>query len=83
MGMTMPALGMVATVPQTARQASRADALFSTTQQRVLALLFGQPDRSFYATELIRLVEGVSGAVWRELAQPKVWSIGSDDVLAA
>ena len=25
-----------------------ADALFSTTQQRVLALLFGQPKRSFF-----------------------------------
>ena len=30
-----------------------ADALFTTTQQRVLGLLFGQPERSFFATELI------------------------------
>lgn len=44
-----------------------ADALFSTTQQRVLGLLFGQPDRSFYANELIRLAGGGSGAVQREL----------------
>ena len=27
-----------------------ADALFSATQQRVLALLFGQPERSFLPT---------------------------------
>jgi predicted nucleotidyltransferase len=48
---------------------SLADALFSGTQQRVLALLFGQPDRSFYANELIALVRGGSGAVQRELAR--------------
>jgi predicted nucleotidyltransferase len=50
------------------RQESLADALFSTTRQRVLALLFGQPSRSFYATELIRLAQGGSGAVQRELS---------------
>lgn len=48
---------------------SLADALFSTTQQRVLAFLFGQPDRSFYATELIKLAGAGSGAVQRELAR--------------
>jgi predicted nucleotidyltransferase len=44
-----------------------ADALFSATQQRVLALLFGQPDRSFFTNELIDLVGAGSGAVQREL----------------
>lgn len=44
-----------------------ADALFTTTQQRVLALLFGQPERSFFATELIGLARAGSGAVQREL----------------
>jgi predicted nucleotidyltransferase len=48
---------------------SLADALFSGTQQRVLALLFGQPDRSFYANELIALARAGSGAVQRELAR--------------
>lgn len=43
------------------------DALFSGTQQRVLAFLFGQPERSFFATELIGLAGGGSGAVQREL----------------
>ena len=46
-----------------------ADALFSGTQQRVLGLLFGQPERSFYATELIALAGAGSGAVQRELAR--------------
>jgi predicted nucleotidyltransferase len=45
-----------------------ADALFTRTQQRVLALLFGQPVRSFYANELIGLAGMGSGAVQRELA---------------
>ncbi len=45
------------------------DALFSKTQQRVLAVLFGQPQRSFYANEIIALAGGGSGAVQRELAK--------------
>lgn len=44
-----------------------ADALFTTTQQRVLGLLFGQPSRSFFASELIELTGSGSGAVQREL----------------
>ena len=46
---------------------SLADALFTTTQQRVLSLLFGQPSRSFFASELIKLTGSGSGAVQREL----------------
>lgn len=46
-----------------------ADALFSTTRQRVLAYIFGQPDRSFCASELIALTGSGSGAVQRELAR--------------
>lgn len=46
---------------------SMSDALFSTSQQRVLGLLFGQPARSFYASELIGLAGGGSGAIQREL----------------
>lgn len=44
-----------------------ADALFSGTQQRVLGYLFGQPERSFFANELIHLAGAGSGAVQREL----------------
>src|ERR1700735_4218955 len=48
---------------------SVADALFTKVQQRVLAVLFGNHARSFYANELIALVGSGSGAVQRELAQ--------------
>jgi hypothetical protein len=48
---------------------SLADARFTRTQQRVLALVFGQPGRSFCATELIGLAGVGSGAVQRELAR--------------
>lgn len=46
-----------------------ANALFSTVQQRVLALIFGQPDKSFYTSEIIRAVRSGTGAVERELAR--------------
>ncbi len=51
------------------RSESMVGALFTATQQRVLGLLFGQPDRSYYATELIGLARVGSGAVQRELAR--------------
>lgn len=54
---------------RTLRSTGLADALFTTTQQRVLGLLFGQPDRSFFATEIINLAAVGSGAVQRELAR--------------
>ncbi len=47
---------------------SLADALLPKTRQRVLAVLFGQPDRTFYASELIALSHSGSGSVQRELA---------------
>ena len=45
------------------------NALFTNVQQRVLGLLFGNADRSFYAQELIHLAGSWSGAVQRELAK--------------
>jgi len=48
---------------------SLADALFTRVQQRVLGLLFAQPDRSFLATEVIRLANVGTGAVHRELGK--------------
>jgi Nucleotidyltransferase domain. len=51
------------------RDASLADALFTRVQQRVLGLLFAQPDRSFLATEVIRLANVGTGAVHRELGK--------------
>jgi predicted nucleotidyltransferase len=48
---------------------SLADALFTTTQQRVLGTLYGQPQRSFTVSELIARTGAGSGAVQRELAK--------------
>lgn len=59
----------VATRRGVSENISLADALFTGTQQRVLGLLFGQPRRSYYATEIIGLAGGGSGAVQRELAR--------------
>lgn len=43
------------------------NALFSKVQQRVLALIFGHPERSFYTSEIVRNVSSGTGAVEREL----------------
>lgn len=67
-GTIIPKLGAR---PASRRSADRslADALFTKTQQRVLRVLFGQPQRSFYASELIRDAGTGSGAAQRELAR--------------
>lgn len=78
MGFNMPGMGTLMTdtsrparrktlAEQLHQRTSLADALFTTTQQRVLSLLFGQPSRSFFASELIELTGSGSGAVQREL----------------
>jgi len=68
--MILPNMGMIKSKPRPVHgAASLVDALFSTVQQRVLGLLFGQPDRSFYTGELIHLVDAGSGAVQREIAR--------------
>ena len=67
--MVVPIMGM--TINPSNNKSSDAvslgGALFTTTQQRVLACLFGQPARSYYANELIKLTGAGSGAVQREL----------------
>lgn len=55
LGINIPNMGMIA------------NALFSGTQQRVLRVLFGHADRSFYANEIISLAGSGTGAVQREL----------------
>ena len=59
-------MGTIKTTSRTA--SSLADALFPKVRQRVLAVLFGTPDRSFYANEVIALAQSGTGAVQRELA---------------
>ena len=65
-----PFSGMKYSPPPTTGQASTsaADALFPKVRQRVLAVLFGSPDRSYYTNELIALAQSGAGAVQRELA---------------
>lgn len=65
----MPNMGMRAKNEPAKARTGLADALFSATQQRVLGMVFGQPGRSFYATELINMLGVGSGAVQRELAR--------------
>lgn len=64
LGCMLPNMGMI-------RQeaTSISDALFSKVQQRVLALIFGQPERSFYTSEIVRTVHSGTGAVERELSR--------------
>ena len=61
----MPNMGIE--MPNTGSTLGLADALFTSTQQRVLGLLFGQPERAFGVTELIALAGAGSGGVQREL----------------
>ncbi|MBP9645366.1 MAG: transcriptional regulator [Pseudoxanthomonas sp.] len=51
----------------TTPRSSLADALFTTTKQRVLALVYGQPKRRFSLTELLAEAKGGAGAVQREV----------------
>ncbi len=48
---------------------SIADALFTKAQQKLLTVLFGQPDKSFYLNELVRLADMGRGAISRQLAR--------------
>jgi len=43
------------------------NALFTKTQQRVLGLLYGNPERSFYTNEIVRLADMGRGTIRREL----------------
>lgn len=44
-----------------------ANSLFTKTQRRVLGLLFGAPDRSYYANKIVRFAGAGIGTVQREL----------------
>jgi predicted nucleotidyltransferase len=65
MGIIHPNMGISTS---TTESSALADALFPKVRQRVLAVLFGTPDRSYYANEVIALAQSGTGAVQRELA---------------
>ena len=49
--------------------AALSDALFTKAQQKVLALLFGRADKSFYLNEVVRYADMGKGSISRELAK--------------
>ncbi|GAB1393177.1 hypothetical protein MASR1M60_13400 [Rhodocyclaceae bacterium] len=66
--MLIPILGTI--IPNMDRaETSLAGALFSGVQRRLLTLFFGQPDRSYYTNELLRLTATGRGGLQRELAR--------------
>lgn len=69
MGMETTSVQRSTKASQKPGEQSLADALFTATQQRLLGLLFGQPERSYFVTELIELADVGRGAVQRELAR--------------
>src|SRR5947208_13398427 len=70
-GLILPVLGTI--IPgmgiEPVLSTRLADVLFSPVQQRVLALLFGQPGRSFQSAEVIALAGSGTGAVHRQLVR--------------
>lgn len=64
MGTIVPNMG-----PLDMTENNLGDALFTKTQQKLLCLLFGQPDKSFYAKELVTRAEMGTGTVLRELVK--------------
>jgi predicted nucleotidyltransferase len=48
---------------------STGEVLFSKTQQKVLGLLYGHPERSYYTNEIVRFANMGSGSVRRELTR--------------
>jgi len=60
LGSILPNMGMTENI-------GLSNALFAKVQQRVLALIFGNPERSFYTSEIVRTVNSGVGAVEREL----------------
>jgi predicted nucleotidyltransferase len=65
----MPDMGIINDQSRLNQPLNMADALYSRTQQSVLGLLFGHPDKSFYTNEIIKKSGGGSGAVQRELSR--------------
>lgn len=64
--MIIPELGTI--VPNMSTFSGFSNVLFSKTQQGLLGLLFGQPQRSFYLKELIGVLGMGRGTVQRELS---------------
>lgn len=68
-GTIVPDMGTQKPQPPPAAPTALADVLFTPVQQRVLGLLFGQPERHFQSAELIRLAGAGTGATHRLLTR--------------
>lgn len=69
LGTIIPTMGTIAAKSPPPAPTALADVLFTPVQQRVLGLLFGQPERRFQSAELIRLAGAGTGAVHRLLTR--------------
>lgn len=69
LGTIIPAMGTREAKSPPPAPTALADVLFTPVQQRVLGLLFGQPQRRFQSAELIRLAGAGTGAVHRLLTR--------------
>ncbi len=65
-GPIIPFLGLLYKLMQTL---PLSDALLTATQQKVLGLLYGKPDQSFYANEIARWAQVGKGSLMRELGR--------------
>lgn len=68
-GMIVPVMGKTVTKQTPPAPTGLADVLFTPVQQRVLGLLFGQPQRRYQSAELIRLAGSGTGSVHRLLTR--------------
>jgi predicted nucleotidyltransferase len=66
---SVPKIGMIILIMGTMTTTSLGSALFGKTRLAILSLLYGQVDRSFYLSEIVRLAGVGRGAVQRELAR--------------
>lgn len=62
----IPILGIIIPI-MIPKKVNISDALFPKVRQRVLALLYVQPDLDFHTNEIIRLTDSGTGSVQREL----------------
>jgi hypothetical protein len=67
--MIIPSMGTKASRKASPASTGLADVLFTPVQQRVLGLLFGQPERRFQSAEVIRLAGSGTGAAHRLLTR--------------
>lgn len=68
-GCGIPKKGTIIPKMGTIKQTGLGDVLFGKTKQSLLALLFANPDRTYYANEIVRHAGAGIGAVQRELGR--------------